>query len=350
MANRVTIQDIADELGLSRNTVSKALNGGEGLADATRDRIIQKAVEMGYKQFAYSKAVLAAQQINAQTILFADRMNAHEIALFSASFLGGSHFASLMLDVFQNQIAKMGFTLSMHRVNKEMTENLELPITFRREHVGAIICFEMFDRAYDEMLCDLGLPILFVDGPAKIGGISLPADQLSMENSCGIIRIVNKAIESGKTRIGFIGKYDHCNSFFERYSGFRLAMGMAELPIDKRFIIAKNKRAEILEELVKIGELPELFVCANDFVALDALQALRSLGYDVPRDVWLSGFDDSGESRTSMPSLTTVHIHTQIMAVCAIDLLRTRMEEPSLEYRTIYTETDLIIRDSTPFS
>lgn len=53
MADRVTIQDIADELGVSRNTVSKAINNTGLLADATRERVLKKAIEMGYKQFSY---------------------------------------------------------------------------------------------------------------------------------------------------------------------------------------------------------------------------------------------------------------------------------------------------------
>ena len=57
---KITIQDIADELGISRNTVSKAINNAEGLADATRERILQKAVEMGYKQFSYVSTLAAA--------------------------------------------------------------------------------------------------------------------------------------------------------------------------------------------------------------------------------------------------------------------------------------------------
>ena len=60
--SRVTIQDIADELGLSRNTVSKALNNGEGLADATRERIIRTAMDMGYKQFAITSSLMAGAQ------------------------------------------------------------------------------------------------------------------------------------------------------------------------------------------------------------------------------------------------------------------------------------------------
>ena len=53
MAARVTIQDIADALGLSRNTVSKAINNTGVIADSTRNAVLQKAAEMGYKQFSY---------------------------------------------------------------------------------------------------------------------------------------------------------------------------------------------------------------------------------------------------------------------------------------------------------
>ena len=61
MEKKVTIQDIADALNLSRNTVSKAINNSDGLADATRTMILEKAVEMGYKQFSY---VSTLNQIN----------------------------------------------------------------------------------------------------------------------------------------------------------------------------------------------------------------------------------------------------------------------------------------------
>ena len=56
MADRITIQDIADALGISRNTVSKAINNTGILADATREKVLKKAAEMGYKQFSYFTA------------------------------------------------------------------------------------------------------------------------------------------------------------------------------------------------------------------------------------------------------------------------------------------------------
>ena len=57
MAGRVTIQDIADALGLSRNTVSKAINNTGILAEATKEKILKKAIEMGYKQFSYATSL-----------------------------------------------------------------------------------------------------------------------------------------------------------------------------------------------------------------------------------------------------------------------------------------------------
>ena len=63
MSTRVTIQDIADELGISRNTVSKAINNTGILADATRDKVLKKAMEMGYKQFSYVTAAKSGSSV-----------------------------------------------------------------------------------------------------------------------------------------------------------------------------------------------------------------------------------------------------------------------------------------------
>lgn len=344
---KVTIQDIADALGISRNTVSKAINNSDGLAEATREKILQKAVEMGYKQFSYVASLSGgiSRPVPADPSEFP--APAGEIALFSAlSFLQSNHFAVPMFDRLQKELSLLGYSLNMYKVEQENLARHTLPFTFDAERVSAIVCFEMFDRAYDEMLCGLGLPVLFVDGPNKRYGDSLPADQLYMENTTGITRLVNEMLEKGKRRIGFIGDYEHCQSFFERYTAFRSAMSLAGVPVNEAYCI-KNTSGDMLPALAALAELPELFICANDFIAVDTMQALRKLGRSVPGDILLSGFDDAPESRIISPALTTVHIHTQIMAFSAIHLLQTRIKEPFLDYRTVYTATELICRDST---
>ena len=349
MNKKVTIQDIADALGISRNTVSKAINNSEGLADSTREKILQKAIEMGYKQFSYAGSLAAIS--GAPAASGSERPQAPgyqgEIALLTGSFLTHSHFASLMLDKFQREISQLGYTMNTHRVTGTELANKTLPITMNMEQVKAIMCIEMFDWDYDEMLCGLDIPVLFVDGPAKRSGKSLPADQLYMDNTTEITRFVNDMLEKGFTKIGFVGNYDHCQSFFERYTAFYLTMLMAGQKVENRFVIKESRREELTVAIASLKELPEVFVCANDFVATDLLQALAAVGKRVPDDVLVCGFDDSAESRLSKPPLTTVHIHTQIIAFTAVHLLISRIQEPSLDYRTVHTQTDLIYREST---
>ena len=100
MATKVTIQDIANELQLSRNTVSKAINNTGVLADATREKILRKAAEMGYKQFAYLPLFQEdAAKATESSILPSDK---REIAMLTTQFLSSSHFSSTMLDRFQS--------------------------------------------------------------------------------------------------------------------------------------------------------------------------------------------------------------------------------------------------------
>lgn len=349
MNKKVTIQDIADALGISRNTVSKAINNTEGLADSTREKILQKAVEMGYKQFSYVGSLASIPPSPSAAAPEQSPTSGYqgEIALLTGSFLTHSHFASLVLDKFQREISQLGYTMNTHRVTSVELENKTLPITVNLEQVKAIMCIEMFDWDYDEMLCQLDIPILFVDGPAKRSGKSLPADQIYMDNTTEITRFVNDSLEMGFSKIGFVGDYDHCQSFFERYSAFYLAMLMAGQPVEERFIVKDSRREKLEPVIAAMEELPDIFICANDFVATDLMQALSAAGKRVPEDVRLCGFDDSAESRLCNPALTTVHIHTQIIAFSAVHLLISRIRQPSLDYRTIHTETDLIYREST---
>jgi LacI family transcriptional regulator len=197
------------------------------------------------------------------------------------------------------------------------------------------------------MVCELGIPVLFVDGPARLQGRSLPADQLYMDNSTEIFRFVNDMLRQGKKRIGFIGDYNHCQSFYERYTAFRCAMLMANAPVEKRFCIQTSSFEEIEAALASLSDFPDAFVCAYDLIATETIYELRKLGISVPGDVEVCGFNDSPNSRIMTPTLTTVHIHTGVMAAAAIQLLLSRIDEPGLDFRTVHTETKLIYRDST---
>ncbi len=351
MVSKVTIQDIADALGLSRNTVSKAINNTGILADATREKVLKKAQEMGYKQFSYMNIADVSKPSPVS-----DTSKPREIALLSGNFVGNSHFASTMLDKFQRELAQLGYSLTMYRIIEDEIKGLRLPVSFQPERTAGIACIEVFDQAYCRMLCGLNLPLLFIDSPSN--GFDMPweADRLYMDNNREIYRFVKEMVRRGKERIGFIGEYMHCHSFYERYMSYRGAMYTLRLPCPEESCIIdggpkisnrKEYREYLTSRLRSLESLPDVFICANDAVALDVMQALKSLGYSVPGDVYLCGFDDSPESKIVTPSLTTIHIHSQAMGLSAVQLLMSRIKEPSLNYRTMYVETNLIFREST---
>ncbi len=356
MAERITIQDIADALGLSRNTVSKAINNTGILADATREKVLKKAIEMGYKQFSYVN--IPGIGIPGSDPGCTLPLKKNEIALLTANFISNSHFASTMLDNFQRGISHSGYTFTMHRIQENEIQNLQLPSSYNIEKTAGIICVEMFDPKYCSMLCGLGTPLLFVDSPASGLGEPLKADVLSMDNQSNIHVFVHEMAKRGKKRIGYIGNCMHCQSFFERFLGYRNAMYLCGLSCPEEYCFTghtdtckypsqKEYRKYLRECIQSLNSLPDVFICANDFVAIDVLLTFKELGICVPKDVWMCGFDDSQESRITSPTLTTIHIHSQIMGFSAVHLLLSRIKDPSMNYRRVYTETSLIYREST---
>ena len=349
MATKVTIQDIANELQLSRNTVSKAINNTGVLADATREKILRKAAEMGYKQFAYlplfqEDTAKAAEH----SILPSDK---REIAMLTTQFLSSSHFSSMMLDRFQSEIEHLHSCTTIHRISPIELKEKKLPSSLNIQRTAGIICIEVFDYDYAQMLCDLDVPLLFVDTPVMDMRPPLKADRLYMENRIEVQNAVAHMVQRGKKRISFAGDKNHCQSFFERYMAYKDAVeyfGLTEglstcaMPSGQQ-----NYPVPLYETIRRFKTMPDAFVCANDFVAMDLVKALNELGYSVPDDIWVCGFDDSQEASYFAPRLTSIHIHGQIMGYTAANLLMTRIEEPSLNYRTVYTETNLILREST---
>ena len=349
MANKVTIQDIADALGVSRNTVSKAINNTGILADSTREKVLAKAVEMGYKQFSYANSV---SDILGSTPV-KEPLKTGEFALFIGNFLDNSHFASTMLDKFQHEITGLGYSMTMHRVTSDNLRDLTFPASFNKERTVGIICVEMFNLKYCEMLGCLDLPLLFVDGPVESHEKQLAGDILMMDNSSGIYQLISDMKARGVKKIGFVGEANHCRSFFERYMAFRNAMYLNSLPIDEKFCLVDIHQhgpdyfSNLFNVFSKLDELPELIICANDFVAIDIVNCLKIMGKSYPDDLMICGFDDSAESKVMTPALTTCHIHSQAIGYTAANLLLSRIEQPDLNYRTVYTETNLILREST---
>lgn len=337
---RVTMQDIADSCGVSRNTVSKIFNGRGSVQEATRRKVLEKARELGY------------HQINIEGMAQTELKN-RNVVMFTCRMPTDNHFGTTFLPTFADQLSRSGYMLMMYELTPRDLRLGRLPEQISLEQTDGILGIELFDRDYLKMLCGLGLPSIFVDAHANASISLLEFDLISMENVAVTIALIEHVISAGARKIGFVGDAEHCNSFHERWLGFCSALSNAGLPLNKSVCILDRDGPQysntlwLYERLRKMPELPDAFICANDFIAISLMTALKQMGVAIPDRVMVTGFDGSPQSVVVEPSLTTVQIPGADLGRLAADMLLDRIENPDLPYYCTYIRSTPILRNST---
>ena len=337
---RVTMQDIADACGLSRNTVSKIFNERGAVPESTRELVLQKARELGYLK---GETPFPA----------APEARARRIALLSCHLPAEFHFCNFFVPAFAEHLSAYGYTLMVYKITPEELAQKRLPALMSLEETAGLLAIEIFDRDYMNMMCDLGLPTIFVDAYAGAFQAVARCDMLSMENVAGTMAVVNHMIDQGAKRLGFVGDITHCNSFYERWIGFRMALTQAGLPVDGGLCILEEdispyENADwVYAQLMKMKALPEAFMCGNDLLAIRLMTVLKRMGLSIPGDVMVAGFDGQPQSAVVEPGLTTVHIPSDEIGRIAANMICGRIKNPGLPMVSTYVRTTPIFRQST---
>lgn len=346
MNNKVTLQDIADALGISRNTVSRALNNTGTVSVSTKEKIFQKATEMGYKQFSLFRSL-------PDTSAPPSLSTANEIALFTQSLPNNSHFGARLLDAFQKKIGEFGYKLSVYIIRNSEIEQRCFPTNFNQEHTSGIICLEFFSESYSDFLCKQNLPLLFIDTVFNHNDLNLQADLLYMENQTSVYLMLKDLINNGYRNISFIGDRFHCQSFYERWKSYCSVLTDHNIAINLNSSILDTDSSSygdvkwLSKRIQMLPVIPDVFFCANDYLAISTIKALKHINISVPDDVLICGFDDAPEAVVIEPSITTIRIPSDSMGYIAAELLMSRISHPDMSYRTTYVKTEVIYRDST---
>ena len=348
MGKRVTLQEIANALGMSRNTVSRALNDTGAVSAETKNKICQTAIAMGYKQFSSINMPVS----DSLPSLMANHGKT-EIALFTHSFPGASHSGNKLLAAFQNKVDSLGYKVSINIIRDYEIDNLCFSANIHLENIAGILCIELFSEEYSRFLCKQNIPILFVDTPL-LQKCSLDADLLYMENIASVYKLIDSFIKKGKKNISFIGDRYHCQSFYERWQAYVSALTDNDINIDTDMCILDDDSNPyhdanwLADRISSLKHTPDVFFCANDFLATSTIKALKQSGNSIPDDVYVCGFDNAPEATIIEPNLTTIKIHSSSMGYTAADLLLSRIANPHMPYRKTYIETDIIYRESAP--
>lgn len=326
MANkRVTMQDIADACGLSRNTVSKVFNGRGAVPQATRAIILKKAEELGY-----GAPVESALQSVSQP--------GGSIALLTNRLPKDAHFGTFFVTTFTDQISRAGYTLKIFEISEEELMQKKLPPHFISEQTAGIVGIELFDAGYLSMICELNIPTIFIDSPPHASTSVMNCDFVSMENLAAVFDMVGRLARLGAKRIGFVGDIDHCGSFYERWIGFCMSLSQWGLAQDDTICILAPDDSPyhdpewLLQQIQRMDPLPDAFVCANDYLAIHLMAALKKKGLVIPDDVMITGFDGTSQSALVEPPLTTAQIPGVEIGRIAADILLARIANPAMPY------------------
>lgn len=334
------MQDIADACGFSRNTVSKVFNGRGSVPAATREIIIRTAAGLGYNFPAGSTADSGSE-------------GSRTIALFTGNLPSEFHFGTYFMTAFTDQLTRSGYSMKIFEVSAEELRVCRLPIQFDANTVAGIIGIELFNRDYLEMLCRLNLPTIMVDGPMDANSDVMTCDFIAMENVASVTALVRTLLSSGAKQLGFVGDRYHCESFFERWIGFTTGLERSGLAAREEFCILAEDSAPynqtdwLISRLDEMPYIPDAFICANDYLAVHLISALKKKGLNIPNDVQVTGFDGTLQSTLAEPPLTTVRIPSSDLGRMAADFLLQRKRHPEIPFHWTHIKTEPVWRGST---
>lgn len=306
---KITMDEIAKLAGVSKATVSRVLNNAEcGVGEETRKRVKQIADELSYSVEPDSRKKLAP--------------NAKMIALILPD-ITNPFFAELAKSV-EVSARKNGYSLVL--ANTDFSEENEAAqireLMIRR--LDGIILVPSGAQAREEHFLPrrYQIPLVLLD--RKLEGITDIPGVYSNNEYASVISC-EYLIRKGAQKIVFISGPLNVSTSIERFEGYKAVLSQHNIPFSPTMCRHGNYTVEsgynAVLELERSGVVYNAILAANDLMALGALKAVQELGYKVPEDVQIVGFDNIEFSQYCEPSLSTMQQPTYDMGSKAVELL-----------------------------
>ena len=328
-SQRVKLNELADEAGVSLSTVSKVLNGRSDVSAATRARVESILDRQGYQRRSGlpNKGTLIE-------VVFPELETAWAMEIIrGVENVARSNGLSVVLTESGDR----------HSPSADWVEGV-----LRRRPVGVVLVFSDLEEESKAKLRSRAIPFVIID-PAGDPAPDVPS--VGSANWSGGLMATRHLIELGHTRIAAITGRDDMMCSFARVDGYRSAMSSAGLDVDERLVRFGNFQVdggnEIALELLALDDRPTAIFAGSDLQALGVIEAARTLGLQIPRDLSIVGYDDLQLAQWSSPALTTIHQPLTKMAEEAARLV-VRMSEGELEsIPRMDLATRLVVREST---
>ena len=328
----IKLEDVARRLGVSKATVSLALNGSPRVNERTRERVLAVSREMGYHPNPYARR-LVTQKSRLIGLIVPDIENVY--------------YASLVRHV-SDALNRAGYALSVATSSNTRLTERKIIGEMLESRVDALLLAPVNapggSTAYLSAADDAGVPLLFVT--SIYADLARPCVMCDLYG--GMKALMARLYENGRRRIALLtGPKDvYCLDLRER--GWRDFLVEHDLPAEAALHLSEVSYEAALTALRDDPlQSVDAAVCVNDMMALGAVNALLARGVRVPEDVAVAGYDDVIFSRVSPVPITTVRQDVRALAAAAVDRLLDMIEHRDPAETVTLLPCTLIEREST---
>ncbi len=335
---RITIDDIAKKLHVSRSLVSKALNDSYGVNAQTKVRIRYAALQMGYN----FKNIKRNQSVPSGDI---------GVLIGNINVLAAEVFYCSLVEQLESACAEHHLTPAMQLLSEFTPGMLENTSRLHLKKGGLLLLRGHSDDAV--LLASYGIPFVAVD----FAGDDVRVNRVRVDYYRGGQDAVAHFLEYGHRKIGFIGAAGLSDNFELLYDGYVRAMteaGISPGEFEKHGCTdAPDTTAdelplhiEKLTELLQSTDRPTALLCATDTIAEQVYKIAEELNLRIPADISVIGFDNQAICEELNPPLSSMAYDVSQVARHAVNLLETVMRSPDAPAAAITVDTRLVQRFS----
>lgn len=334
MAKKVKMADIAKVLNVSTVTVSKALSDQKGVSEDMREKIKGVAEQMGYKQAAAAKNLTKKESFNIGIIVPGYYFGKYD-----------SFYWQLYQEVATEAVKKECFTM-LEVISPEDEKNLELPKLVKEKKVDGIILIGRPNNGYVQRLCAEGtMPLVCLDFFDQ----SCNCDAVISNGFYGTYMLTNYLFDMGHKDIVFAGTLLYTNSITDRYLGYYKSMLEHGKKVSEICAIDDRdwENGDVSGYQFKFPEvMPSAFVCNCDLAASTLIKELRDMGYHVPNDISVVGYDNYLYPGLLDIGVTTYDVNVKEMAHKSIQVLVKKMSNKVYKSGVQIVEGNIVYKDS----
>jgi len=329
---KTTIKDVADYAGVSKATVSRVLNNYPYVADDVRKRVHQAMLDLGYQPNRSARRL---------------RANSSDILGLIIPDIQNPLFQSVVRGVEDAAYEQQMNVILCNTDDIPEKQRVYLRVMQAERAAGVLVVPTLpSDGEVLRPVQEAGTPIVLLDRDVD----QFEADQVRTDNVHGAYAAVWHLTTLGYKRIAIIAGSQYLTPGHERLRGYKEALEKAALALDYTLIKEGNFRVEsgytLTRDLMTVPDPPDAIFVSNNLMTLGALRALHELSIRIPQDVALVGFDDMPWASDLHPPLTTVAQPGYELGKTAVELLLSRIAKPTLPFRRIMLQPQLIVRQS----